>query len=382
MKIVHLADLHLGYRAYYKSDSKGFNLREIDVLNTFRESLRKIVEINPSLVIIAGDVFHKPRPSNLTIFNTIHRLAIFRKHCKAPIIIVSGNHESVKTLESGNVLNIIERVIPDVMIIDGDIKEIELKNLDMLFVGVPYNALGKLKNKDLIADKNFKYNVLSLHGSYDSIKCPELSQYGSEELLNAEKINQKSWDYVALGHYHTYTKLDDNTFYSGSIERTSTNIWKEAKEKKGFIEFDLEKKEHKFHSLETPRKVYDIEKIDALNLTAKEINEIIDTKISKIFDFENSMIRITIENIDPVTLRELDYKKIRQYKKQAVHFRFNPIKRPPAELSAEKNNSLKQGKNFIDYLADELNIYEISPELNKEKFKKMAKDYFIREVSV
>ena len=58
-----------------------------------------------------------------------------------------------------------------------------------------------------------------------------------------------------------FTQLAPNTFYSGAIERTTTNIWQEADDKKGFIEFDLDKKECKFHSLSSPRKVIDLKKL-------------------------------------------------------------------------------------------------------------------------
>jgi len=382
MKIVHLADLHLGYRAYYRLDPHGFNLREMDVLTAFREALRKIAEINPDLIIIAGDVFHKPRPSNLTIFQTIHRLAVFRSHCKAPIVIISGNHECVKTMESGNVLNIIERVIPDTLLVDGDIKELEFKNLDTLVVGVPYNALGKLKDRKLIPDKQFKYNILSIHGSYDSIKCPELSQYGNEELLTAEMINQRDWDYIAMGHYHSFTELESNAYYSGSIERTSTNIWKEAKEDKGFIEYDLDKKECKFHTLESPRKVVDIKKIDATNLTAEDINLRLDQEVSKIPDFSSKIVRITLENVDPVSLRGLDYKKIRQYKKQAVQFRLNIIKKDVNSTVTKTETTSRTRKGLLEYLEDELKTYDISHELNPDKFIKLAKQYLLEEVAL
>jgi len=377
MKIVHLADLHLGYRAYNRLDENGYNQREIDVINAFRESLRKIVEIQPDLIIIAGDVFHRPRPSNLTIYQTISRLIAFRKKCSAPIIIVSGNHESVKAAESGNVLNILETVIPNVAVIDGTIKELEIKELDTFFAGIPYNALPELKNRTIAPDKNFKNNILCVHGSYDSVKCKELSKHGNGELITSADINQTEWDYVAFGHYHTFTELAPNAYYSGAIERTSSNIWQEADDKKGFIVYDFETKECKHIGLDSPRKVVDIKRIDAKELTAAEIDRKIDEEISKINDIENSIIRVTIENIDPVAVRELDYKKIRELKKKAVHFRLNLIKR---DFSAEKDKDgqpIGRTKGLFEYLDQELQEFELSQGLDKDKFNKLAKDYLL-----
>lgn len=374
MKIVHLADLHLGYRSYNKLDENGFNIREIDVFEAFRESLKAIVDINPELIIIAGDIFHKPRPSNLTIYQVLQRLIVFRKYCNALIVIISGNHESVKSLETGNVLNIIEAVVPNVIVIDGSIIELELKHLDTLLVGIPYNSLSEIKNKSLCADKNYKYNILTIHGSYDSVKCSELSHHGKQELITSNSINQSQWDYVAFGHYHKFTELAPNAFYSGAIERTTTNIWQEAGDKKGFIEFDLDTKVCRFHSLKTARKVVDIKRILADGLTGEEISRKIEQEIEKIPDFDNSIIRITIENIDPVAVRELDYKKIREYKKRTLHFRLNLIKRESGKSTTNQEESVKK-KGVFEYLEEELADFELSQGIDKEKFNRLAKEY-------
>lgn len=380
MKIVHLADLHLGYRSYNKLDENGFNMRELDVIEAFRESLRKINDIQPDLIIIAGDVFHKPRPSNLTLFQTIHRLHVFRKHCKAPIVIISGNHESVKSIESGNVLSILEKTTENLFVIDGKIKELEFKELNALVVGIPYNALSEIKNNSLIPDKSYTYNILSMHCSYDSAKCPELSKYGHEELVNSDKINGAEWDYVALGHYHKYIKLEKNIYYSGAIERTSSNIWQEAKDPKGFIEYNLDTKEIKFHELETPRQVYDIKKINAENLTAEDINKKIDEIISGVKDLENSIVRITLENIDTLAIRNLDYNKIREYRKKAVHFMLNFIKKgQDFDFENEKTGKEKR-KNLADSLEEELKTFELAQGLSYEKFNNLAKEYFMESV--
>jgi DNA repair protein SbcD/Mre11 len=96
MKLVHLADLHIGYRAYNKITPKGLNIRERDVIKAFKESLDIISGINPDVIIIAGDIFHRPRPGNTSIYLTIKLLHEFREKCSSPIIMVSGNHEASK----------------------------------------------------------------------------------------------------------------------------------------------------------------------------------------------------------------------------------------------------------------------------------------------
>jgi len=375
MKLVHLADLHLGYRAYGKLSSEGLNIREKDVIKTFKEALDKISEINPDLIIIAGDIFHKPRPSNATIYLTINLLNNFRKTCNAPIILVSGNHEASKSFESGSILKVLEATVPKVKVVDGKTEQVAIESLNTNVFCVPYNALYDFNKTALIPDKNYIYNILSMHCSFDSTKCPELSKHSSADLIDSEKINGAVWDYVALGHYHKFTELENNIYYSGAIERTSSNVWQEAKDPKGFIEYDLETKQIKFHPLKTPRQVYDIKNINAQELTAEEINLKIEEEVSKIKDFENSIVRITLENIDILAIKNLDYKKIREYRKKAVHFMVNFIKKEAGTTFDKNGNPIEKQKNLIESLKEELKNFELAKGLHQEKFNSLALEY-------
>jgi len=370
MKIVHLADLHLGYRAYSKLSAEGLNIREKDIIKTFKEALDKISELNPDLILIAGDIFHRPRPSNSTIYLTINLLQNFRKTCQSPMILVSGNHEASKSFESGSILKILEATVPKIKVVDGQIEQVPLDNLNASILCVPYNALYGFNKTSIAPDKNYKYNILAMHCSYNSVKCPELSKHASEELIDSEKINGSSWDYVALGHYHKFTQLEDNIYYSGAIERTSSNVWQEAQDKKGFIEYNLIDKKLIFHSLNNPRKVYDIRQINAENLCAEDINVKIDEEISKINDFDSSIIRLTVENIDPLALKKLDYKKIREYRKKAVHFLLNFIKKDVNLTFDNDGNPVEKQKNLYESLEEELKTFELAQGLNQEKFNK------------
>jgi exonuclease SbcD len=40
MRLVHLADLHLGFRAYSRTNSLGINRREADVFMAFQQALQ------------------------------------------------------------------------------------------------------------------------------------------------------------------------------------------------------------------------------------------------------------------------------------------------------------------------------------------------------
>lgn len=373
MKLVHLADLHIGYRAYNKVTSKGLNIREKDVIKAFKECLDRIAAINPDVIIMAGDIFHRPRPGNTSIYLTIKFLQEFRKTCSSPIVMISGNHEMSKSMENENILRVIEATVPGVKLVDRNIEQITFNELDLSILGIPFNALNDFERINILPDESYKYNILSIHGSYESVKCPELDTYGQTSLINAESINQAKWDYVALGHYHKYTELAPNTFYSGAIEHTSSNIWQEAREPKGFIEHNLETGEHRFHALNT-RKVVDIRRINVARHTAEEINHLIESEMSQIADLEETIVRLTLEDIDSLTMRNLDYKKLGSYRKSALHFRLNLIKKG-SPASKNDNEVIKQRKTLAEQFEENLNAFELSPGLNKDKFKELATSY-------
>lgn len=374
MKIVHLADLHIGYKSYNKMDKSGFNIREKDVIRAFQEALDKVSQVQPDLIVIAGDIFHKPRPSNTSLLLSIKLLLKFRQTCTAPIIMIAGNHEAVKSVEAGSVLSIFENVISGVKVINDNIQEITLDNLNTSVTCIPHGGLDSLERTSVKPNLDYKYNIMVIHGTYEN--CPELAGYGHGALIKSTDIQQTEWDYIAFGHYHSYTQLAPNAFYSGGIERTTTNIWQEANEDKGFIVYNLETKDHKFIPLKMPREVIDLPKINAHNMTAEEINLSINEQMLKINNLEKKIVRMNFYNIDTVAIKNLDYKKIREYKRIATHFRLNLIKKDISnDENTDKTTTLEQRKGINEYLTEELNNFELANGLNKERFNKLAKEY-------
>jgi DNA repair exonuclease SbcCD nuclease subunit len=130
MKIVHLADLHLGYRQYNRVTSQGLNWREADVFHAFRSAVSKITEINPDLILIAGDMFHQVRPTNLCIQHTFRTLLDLRKKTQAPVVIIGGNHDSPRSIDTGCILELFQNV-PGVYVVHSDYKGIKLPEIDI-----------------------------------------------------------------------------------------------------------------------------------------------------------------------------------------------------------------------------------------------------------
>ena len=104
MKILHVSDTHLGYSAYRKSTEYGINQREQDVYNAFEQFVDYAVKTKPDLIIHAGDLFDSVRPSNRAITFALKQIIRLSKN-KIPILIISGNHEQPKLVETGHIFS-------------------------------------------------------------------------------------------------------------------------------------------------------------------------------------------------------------------------------------------------------------------------------------
>jgi DNA repair protein SbcD/Mre11 len=335
MIIAHLADLHLGYRAYHRSDARGFNLREADVAHAFRQAVERLVRIRPDLVIVAGDVFHSVRPSNAAIAEAFRLLASLTARLPdVPVVLIAGNHDSPRSTETANILTLFGE-IPGVRVVTDAATRLHLPELDCSILCLPHAALARqhgASSEPVTFDPEpaAGTNVLALHGMLTGRLAEEkirfVSEYGGVTVADA-RIAPDRWDYVALGHYHIATELAPNMWYAGGLERTSSNVWLEAATAKGFLTFDAREGRASFHEVET-RPVIDLERLSASGRAPAELDEMIRGAVEAIpGGLDGKMVRLVVEDLPRSLLRELNHRRIREYKAEALHFHLDP--RPP-----------------------------------------------------
>ena len=109
MKILHVADTHLGYSAYRKATPDGINQREIDTYDSFRQFIDYAVKTKPDLIIHAGDLFDSVRPNNRAITFAIDQILRISME-KIPFLIIAGNHEHPKLKETGHIFSIFDHI--------------------------------------------------------------------------------------------------------------------------------------------------------------------------------------------------------------------------------------------------------------------------------
>lgn len=360
MKIAHLADLHLGYRAYHRATPRGVNVREADVAAAFHQAIAEIIAIRPELVLVAGDVFHTVRPSNSAIADAFRQFSVLTARLPGvPVVVIAGNHDSPRSSDTGNILALF-REIPGLRIVTEGAERVALPEIDAAVLCLPHNALAAARedaaqlpdgpgelpdvpdaDETVILDSTggrvriepdpaVATNVLMLHGTVSGNIAEQriryVSEYGGVSVADTA-IGPAAWDYVALGHYHIATELAPNMWYAGGIERTSTTIWMEAEGPKGFLVYDTERRSARFHPLDT-RPVVDLPRLAARGMGAADIDGAIQTEIDAIpGGIDGKIVRQVVQDIPRHVVRELDHRRIRELKAEALHFHLDA--RPP-----------------------------------------------------
>ena len=243
MKILHTSDLHIGkYIGTYdlKEDTEYVLNQVVDT------AIRERVEV----VLISGDVFDRPNPSEEAIKMYISFLKeLLDKNIK--VIAISGNHDS------GIRLSAYKDILGKGYFVEGEfnspMRKVSLSdeygpvNFYMLPFFTPFIVKSNLKlekgleNYDLAMDEIIKRenidtsqrNIILAHQFVAGFKFG-----GSEEDFSYSNGDEKNvagvgiisldkfqnFDYVALGHIHKPQKISRETIrYSGSLLKYKTS---------------------------------------------------------------------------------------------------------------------------------------------------------------
>lgn len=91
MRLIHTADWHLG------KVLRGVSLVE-DQAHVLDQFIRCAVELRPDAIILAGDVFDRAIPPADAVGLLDETLTRLVTECRAPIVVISGNHDSAERL--------------------------------------------------------------------------------------------------------------------------------------------------------------------------------------------------------------------------------------------------------------------------------------------
>jgi DNA repair exonuclease SbcCD nuclease subunit len=385
MRVAHIADPHLGYRAYNRITSQGVNRREADVFKAFQSAMAKVAEIQPDLILIAGDLFHVVRPSNLMIQHTFREFAALRAKTDAPVVIIGGNHDSPRSADTGCILDLLAN-LPGIHVAHSEYVQVKLDNLDTSVFCLCHRALPHVSSLRIEPDPSSKRNILLAHGTVEGVVRHAYDLY---ELSRSQVITD-AWDYIAFGHYHCFTELAPNAFYAGSLEYTSTSIWSEARPAtdlpddlrgKGFIEYDLDdRKLVAFHKIDT-REVIDVRPIDANGVPAADLNTMIERRIEGVpGGHTDKIIRLVIENLPRSVQTDLDFTLVRRIRAEALHFELQL--RPPSRSGRSgEGRDTGVARPLEEEWEEFAKAYEAPGGVERDRLVTLGRDYIARQES-
>jgi DNA repair exonuclease SbcCD nuclease subunit len=382
MRLVHLSDLHLGYRQYQRLTPGGINQREADVAATFRTAVDRIIALRPDVIVIAGDIFHTVRPTNQAILHAFMQFSRLRQSLPDTIVVlVAGNHDTPRSAETGGILQLFAQLGLDV--VDREPKRLEFPEKNLSILAVP--DVPNMVRPSLSPIGDAKYNVMVLHGEVEGVLPAAVAAADRTSLeISHEELGASRWDYVALGHYHVYREVAPNAYYSGSIDYTSANTWGELYEErtaglsgKGFVERNLDTGDQRFHPLPPARPLIDLPPVSGRGLTPQELDERIRSAVET-WDggIDDKIVRLLVRDVPRHMARELDHKAIREYKRRALNFQLE-VRRP--ELHRSQSASSSPGKRQMldikEIVAEKLRGRPIDADLDRDALIQRAIAY-------
>ena len=339
MRLVHLADLHLGFRQYHRLTPTGTNQREADVEHAFRRAVDRVIELRPDVVVVAGDVFHAVRPANAAIIHAFLQFQRLRSALPdAIVVMIAGNHDRPRSAEMGCILDLFTPL--GVHVAAEKVERWAFPGRDLSILAVPDSLAG---TTDLVADPSARYNVMVLHGELPGIVPAHLARMDrAVQEIPVEALHAEQWSYIALGHFHVCREIRPNAYYSGSLEYTSANPWGELVEErqadlvgKGFIEYDLDAKAMRFRPIEAARPLVNLTAISAKGMSAAELDAAIRERVESCAGgIDDKIVRLVVRDVPRHVVRELDQKALRDFKRRALHFHLDPRAPEIARLSS------------------------------------------------
>jgi exonuclease SbcD len=270
MKLLHCADIHLGYETHGRLDPEtGLNTRLLDFKRCFDFMVARALAEDVDLFLFCGDAYRTadPTPTQQKLF--AEALAPVAK-AGIPIVMIVGNHDHPVSFGKASSVDIFPYLEGNVHVYATPaVDRVETKAGPLQLVALPWPIRSKILSKeehrkksateirDLIEALYAEFvaqAAAELDPALPAVLAGHLSVQGAE-LGGSERASliahEPKWtvgqlarpglDYVALGHIHKFQDRNADAFargegppvvYSSSIERIS---FKEHDAEKGFV---------------------------------------------------------------------------------------------------------------------------------------------------
>jgi hypothetical protein len=378
MRLIHISDLHLGYRQYQRQTPTGINQREADIAAAFKRAIDKIIELSPDIILFAGDIFHAVRPTNPAILHAFSQFSRLTKALPdAIVVMIAGNHDTPRAVETGCILRLFAPL--GIHVVDTEPQRLSFPERDLSILAVP----DALKTSPVLdPDPDAKYNVLCIHCELTgTLPASAVPPERAIVEVAPEDIGAPRWSYVALGHYHVYRQLAPNMYYAGSMEYTSPNSWGELAEEKsvklpgkGMVEYDLTTEKRKFHFLPATRPLIDLPPIAARGMSAADLDAAIQAGIERVSGgIDDKIVRQVVRDVPRHIARELDHKALRELKRRALHYHLDT--RRPEVIRSSASGGPGRRPSLAETVRDHLQRRVMPGDIDRDGLVALGLDY-------
>ena len=342
MKLIHIADTHLGFAAFSRLDPEtGMNLRERQIYDNFLAAMDQFIGQKPDALVHAGDLFDTVKPKTkayTTVLEALERL----NRAGILLIIIAGNHSMAKTRYTTSPYEVISYHKADVQAAYRfRYEKVELG--DTVFHLIP-NMLRVEDYRtayDQIELSNSHHNVLVTHGLATQIRDKRLATVAEHELDST--ILSEKFDYIALGHYHRQCRITDNAWYSGSTEFLT---YGEIKDEKGGLIVDVSKRTVQHLDLpKTP--MADLGTIPCAGVHPGDITEDIIARVQQKHLPQFAMAQVTLDGISREHGKGIDMKDLAGVRENLLDLKIR-VKSEAEDTPVP----LQQDIRMIDYLQE------------------------------
>ena len=287
MKLLHIADIHLGMENYGRIDtSTGLHTRLKDFIKCFSYAINIALEEKADLVIFTGDAYKNsnPNPTHQREFaRQIYRLS----EAEIPVIMINGNHDNPVSFGRATSLDIFDILnVSGVRVVTKpEVLNIETKAGSVQIFGLPWPTrnlfLSKEEYKDFTDEEItqeiqkrasekirefarmvkpgtpaiFAAHLAAAEATYSGSERSAI--IGRDPVFRTQVLAQKEFNYVALGHIHKFQDLNLNhhppVVYPGSIERINFG---EEKEDKGVCLVNIEEGNTSYEFIPLPARKF------------------------------------------------------------------------------------------------------------------------------
>lgn len=244
MKILHLADLHIGKKVY------GYSMLEEQEYILCHETIEVIKKNDILAVLIAGDVYDTSIPSAQAV-NIFDKFLTKLWECGVKVYVIPGNHDSADRIAfASELLNRNSIYIAKPINHDVDTAALEKYEIEDEYGKINIYLMPYLRSDEVnlvinntSVDVNER-NILVAHqfvtasGQINTESDSEVKNVGGLDDIDIK--NFESFDYVALGHLHAPQHIGRESIrYAGSILKYS---FSEVDQKKSFLILNFKEK--------------------------------------------------------------------------------------------------------------------------------------------